>query len=205
MWSLKLKCENRSTKRCSVAGSTRSAPLMMPSTPPRSSPARSASFVLRAAKSKAKLGADDHACGFSASARTHRAGLSRNADRAGQLCVIAAQDRRADAEHQTHVVVEGQPRHKRGIRRDFGVRKKTDHQLLEIHRQIAVRHHHPGGQFASNPSCTANTRCSVHRLFEGLARPRHPASTHRSRRSSARCPCVIDRRNRRRLRLPRTS
>lgn len=79
MESRKLKWANRSTKRCRVACSTRSAPLMMPSTPPRSSPARSASVVLRAVRSKAKLGAEDQACGFVASARTQRDGLSRNA------------------------------------------------------------------------------------------------------------------------------
>ena len=34
MWSRRLKCAKRSTKRSKVAGSTRSAPLMMPSTLP---------------------------------------------------------------------------------------------------------------------------------------------------------------------------
>ena len=57
MWSRKLKCANRSTKRRNVPGSTRSEPLMMPTTPPRSSPARSLSVVFRAARSKAKFGA----------------------------------------------------------------------------------------------------------------------------------------------------
>ena len=146
MWSRKLKCANRSTKRCSVAGSTRSAPLMMPSTPPRSSPARSLSVVLRAAKSKAKLGADDHACGFSARDRTHLAGLSKNATGLVSSRAIAAQDWCADSQHQTHVVVEGQPRHNRGIWWDFGVREKAAHQLLEIHREVAVRDHDPGRQ-----------------------------------------------------------
>ena len=37
-------------------------------------------------------------------------------DRTRQLGAIAAQDRCADAQHQTHVVVEGQPRHDREIR-----------------------------------------------------------------------------------------
>ncbi|SKU33997.1 Uncharacterised protein [Mycobacteroides abscessus subsp. abscessus] len=37
------------------------------------------SVVLRAAKSKAKLGAEDQACGFVARARTQRDGLSRKA------------------------------------------------------------------------------------------------------------------------------
>ena len=52
---------------------------MMPSTSPRSSPARSLSLVLRAASSNAKFGAAENACGFWASALTQRDGFSRNA------------------------------------------------------------------------------------------------------------------------------
>ena len=121
MWSRKLKCANRSTKRCNVAGSTRSAPLMMPSTSPRSSPARSLSVVLRAAKSKAKLGAAENACGV-AGQGSHPPGRPfQERNRTRQFGAIAAQDRCADSQHQTHVVVEGQPRHDRGIDRALTV------------------------------------------------------------------------------------
>lgn len=66
--------------------------------------------------------------------------------RTGQVGPIAAQDRSADAQHQAHVVVEGQPRHDRRVRRDgaAGVHEEAAHQLLEVHLQIAVREHDAG-------------------------------------------------------------
>ena len=69
-------------------------------------------------------------------------------NRARQLGATAAQDGCADAQHQTHVVVEGQPRHDRGIccGLDVRLREKAAHQLLEIHLEVAVRDHDPGWQ-----------------------------------------------------------
>ena len=74
--------------------------------------------------------------------------LFQERNRARQRGGIAAQDGCADAQHQTHVVVEGQPRHERGIGRGFDVRirEKVAHQLLEIHLEVAVRDHDPGWQ-----------------------------------------------------------
>ena len=120
----------------------------MPSTSPRSSPARSLSVVLRAAKSKAKFGAADkgvRSCGQ----RSHPSGRPfQERNRTRQLAAKAAQDWCADSQHQTHVVVKGQPRHKRGTRWDFDVevREIAAHQLLEIHLKVPVRDHHPGWQ-----------------------------------------------------------
>ena len=41
-------------------------------------------------------------------------------------------------------MVEGQPRHQRGVRGQRRGREEAAHQLLEIHGQVAVREHHPG-------------------------------------------------------------
>ena len=81
--------------------------------------------------------------------RSHPSGRPfQERNRARQLAAMAAQDRCADAQHQTHVVVEGQPRHDRGIRCGLGVglREEAAHQLLEIHLKVAVRDHDPGRQ-----------------------------------------------------------
>ena len=80
MWSRKLNCANRSTKRRSVAGSTRSAPLMMPSTPPRSSPAMSLVGGLAGGQVEGEVRRRRQTCAYcSASACIHLAGRSRNA------------------------------------------------------------------------------------------------------------------------------
>src|SRR4051812_39095642 len=77
--SLRLKRAKRWLKRLIVAGHTRSAPLLIASTYARSSPAISSSEVLRAAKSKPKLGAQEYDRPLLASNCIQRAGRCRNA------------------------------------------------------------------------------------------------------------------------------
>src|ERR1700712_3162753 len=107
----KLNCANRDVNRFTETGWTRSAPQMIASTSPRSSPARSSSVVRAAARSRAKLGAAVSARVRSAICCNHGAG--QEGDGAHHDGMPAAENGRADAEDQTHVVIEGQPGHHR--------------------------------------------------------------------------------------------
>ena len=179
MWSRKLKCANRSRSVPSVAGCTRSAPLMMPSTPPRSRPARSLVGGLAGRQLEGEVGRRRERV-RALRQRLHPAGRPlQERHRTGQLGAKAAEDGCADTQHQTHVVVEGQPRHHREVRRSPtpASAKSLAHQLLEVHLQVAVRDHHPGGQSGSNPSCTADTPILGRSVTESLVR--HRIQVHR--------------------------
>ena len=167
-------------------GLTRCAPLMMPSAPPRSSPARSASVVLRAAGWKAKVGAAARAEGLLDHARTRRAGLSGT--RPGWS---AGRDSHPGLVHRPPA--PDPCRGRRAATTQAWYRNGTFESLQRNCASAAQNSpsdcgatSSPRWAVASNPSCIANTRCSVIQPCEGLARSRRPASTHRSRRSSAR-------------------
>ena len=85
------------------------------------------------------------------------------------------------------------------------VREEAAHQLLEVHRQVAVRHHHAGRQPRRTRAVLQIRDVRQIGCSQGSARPRRPDSARRSRRSSARCPSATGRRSRRRLRPPRSS
>ena len=112
---------NRSLNRRMVAAWMRSLPLMMPCTPPRSSPSMSSSEVRRTASSNAKFGAADDDAGVDRQL-LHPAGRPlqerhrTHQHRAATSVRPSAGQQRAKPD-QAHVVVEGQPRHQRGVRR----------------------------------------------------------------------------------------
>ena len=140
--------------------------------------------------------------------RAHPSGRPfQERNRARQRAGMAAQDGCADAQHQTHVVVEGQPRHERGIGWGFDVRTREEgaHQLLEIRLEVAVRDHDPGRQPGRTRAVLQIRGAGQISWLKARSVPRHPDSSNRSRRSSAQCPYVTDRRNRRHLPRPRTS
>ena len=106
----------------------------------------SSSEVRRTANSNAKFGAAENARVLSASSCIQRAGLLQERHRAHQHRWPADNDRRADAQDQAHVVVEGQPRH------DFCVRRRSVAVVVRSSRtapaqvgdDIAVRDDHAG-------------------------------------------------------------
>ena len=128
-------------------------------------------------------------------------------NRARQVGGMAAQDGCADAQHQTHVVIEGQPRHERGIRGDLMcvLREIAAHQLLEIRLEVAVGDHDPGrqpGRTRAVLQIRGVGKSAVERLGP---RRRRPDSSNRFRRSSEQRPGVLDGDIRRRRPRPRSS
>ena len=68
-------------------------------------------------------------------------------DRAGQYTGQPRHNRRTNSQHQAHVVIEGQPRHEKGVlwRDAPAMREVAGNELLEIGQQILIGNLDPGG------------------------------------------------------------
>ena len=113
MWSRKLKCANRSDEafqsgRLDTFGAVDDAPH-----PTQVEPGEVTVGGFAGGQVKGEVGRRRKSMGI-LSQRPYPPGRPfQERDRARQLGGKAAQDGCADAQHQTHVVVEGQPRHDR--------------------------------------------------------------------------------------------